>query len=263
MKAVNKYSDAQKNHAVNLRKIAKFTYAEIEQETGIPESYIRKLVHEENAKGVTLLVTGNATVVTDAPKEVAQAETAVTSNVMIEKQVENVEITGKVKGTGVTMFRRFLRHFLRHFSLMHLVFYATTATACYAMWDTLPNVIGASLLTVFALFSLDSVLKAQDGTRPEIAAYGRNRVIASELVAAVFHYSILNKYLWQNLSKLPFEVKLMPPKGGYYQIDFRGQILNGVWQNGEVIFIISIIISGLLFAAAFAAVDSVLRENKA
>lgn len=156
----------------------------------------------------------------------------------------------------------FWRKIVSQFSLMHLVFYVTTATGCYAIYDTLPNIIGAALLTIFGLFSLDSILKAQDSARPEIAAYGRNRVIFSELIAAVAHYSILNKYLWQNLKSLPFEVKLLPPKGGNFEIDFRGQILNGVWHGGEMIFIISIIISGLIFVAAFAAVDSVLRENK-
>lgn len=150
-----------------------------------------------------------------------------------------------------------------HFSLMHLVFYVTTLTACYAVWDTLPNVIGAALLTVYGLFSLDSLLKAQDGKRPELAEYGRNRVIVSELIAAVFHAVILNKYLWINRASLPFEIKLLPPKNGNFEIDFRGQILNGVWHNGEVIFYISVAISALLFVAAFAAVDAVLRANKA
>lgn len=157
----------------------------------------------------------------------------------------------------------FWRKIVSQFSLMHLVFYVTTATGCYAIYDTLPNIIGAALLTIFGLFSLDSILKAQDSARPEIAAYGRNRVIFSELIAAIAHYTILNKYLWQNLKSLPFEVRYLPPVNEPALLDLDGKMTNGVWQNGEVIFTISITISGLIFAAAFAAVDSVLRENKA
>lgn len=156
----------------------------------------------------------------------------------------------------------FWRKFVSQFSLMHLVFYVTTATGCYAIFDTLPNIIGAALLTIFGLFSLDSLLKAQGGARPEIAAYGRNRVIFSELIAAVAHYTILNKYLWANATSLPFEVRYLPPVNEPALLDLDGKMTNGFWQNGEVIFTISIIISGLIFAAAFAAVDSVLRENK-
>ena len=253
-----KYGEAAKRHAINLRKISGFSYPEIEAATGIPAAYVRKMICEENAKEVTLTVTGNGIEVTDAPNVVTQSVTAVTNEIMPEKQAENPVFVGEMDKKSVTNFARFFRHF----SLMHLVFYTTTVTACYAVWDALPNVIGAALLTVYGLFSLDSLLKAQDGTRPNLAEYGRNRVIASELIAAVFHAVILNKYLWINRAALPFEIKLLPPKGGNFEIDFRGNVLNGVWQNGEVIFYISAVISALLFVAAFAAVDAVLRENK-
>lgn len=152
--------------------------------------------------------------------------------------------------------------FQRHFSLMHLVFYTTTGTGCFAIWNALPNVLGACLLSVFALFSMDSLLKAQNGENPRIAEYGRNRVIASECVASVFHYLLLNKYLWENTASLPFEIRYLPPVREAVLLDLDGKMTNGYWQNGDVIFYLSIGIAGLLFVAAFAAVDSILQENK-
>ncbi len=140
--------------------------------------------------------------------------------------------------------------FERHFSLMDFVFYLTTGTACYAIWNTLPNVFGLSFLTVYALFSLDSLLAAKNAALPKAAEYAGNRVIVSELVAAVAHFSICNKLLWQNTAALPFEVKEV----------FK----NGVWQttNSEAIFYISCTIAALMFFAAYGAVDAVLNRAK-
>lgn len=215
-----------------------------------------EIVKHETGAGETAGGTGTA--IADFAAVENSKNSALNVGNVVSEHSEQAEHRSTIRETvaGTVAF------FQRHFSLMHLVFYTTTGTACFAIWNALPNIIGAALLTVFALFSLDSILKAQDGENPTLAEYGRNRVIASELVASIAHYLILNKYLWANRAALPFEIRYLPPRNEAVLLDLQGQMTNGVWQNGDVIFYISAGIAALLFVAAFAAVDSVLRSNK-
>lgn len=187
------------------------------------------------------------------------AVTATTQNTVLK--VENAVSPRSEHQNSRSIIAETSLFFSRNLSLMHIVFYTTTGTACYAIWDALPNALGGALLTIFCLFSLDSVLKAQNTKDPEIAEYGRNRVLASELVASVFHWLILNKYLWEIKSTLPFEIVFAQKEGEWKVMD--GDVcLNCYWHGGEAIAYTAFAVAVLIFTAAFSAVDSILRVNK-
>lgn len=96
--------------------------------------------------------------------------------------------------------------FAQHFGLMDLAFYVLNGTACFAMWDTAPGVVGASMATIYCLFSLDAILRVKRADMPNTASAAANRVIFLEVIAAIFHFRLVERYLWANLDKLPFPV---------------------------------------------------------
>ena len=191
--------------------------------------------------------------------DVLPTVTATAQNAVLS--VENAVSPRSEQDKSRSTMAETMAFFVRNFSLMHVVFYTTTGTACYAIWDTLPNVVGGALLTIFGLFSIDSVLKAQNGEDPIVAEYGRNRVVVSELVASVFHWLILNKYLWEIKNTLPFKI-IFTTKAGDWRIMDGNYCTNCYWEGGEAIAYAAFGVAALVFAAAFAAVDSILRVNK-
>lgn len=145
--------------------------------------------------------------------------------------------------------------FTRHFGLMDLAFYVLNGTACFAMWNTAPGVVGASMATIYCLFSLDAILRVKRADMPNTAGAAANRVIFLEVIAAIFHFRLIDAYLWQNLDKLPFSVYQTAGSGvnDYKRID--GDVcLNCYWQNGDWVHFIAGLMAFLMAAAACHAV---------
>lgn len=236
------YGEAQKKHAVNLRLISRFSYAEIETETGIPEAYVRKLVHEENAKEVTLSVTGNGIEVTDAPNAVTQSVTAVTDAKTPEKKAENADEMQKTQVTGVTNKQRFFGNFTR----MDAVAYATIVTACIGVfeligwWFVLPCV-------PYTLIFVDAMQAAKRPDMSRVAERGRAVVIVLELIAAVSNHSLFNRIFWQHIEALPVEI-----------IRHGNLVIKGA----DAPFYAAASLAFALFCAAFYAIDTAILRAK-
>lgn len=247
------YGKAAKEHAIKLREISGFSFPEIEEATGIPAGYVRKMMHEQRKK-----VTPETQVVTAETPDVTAKETTVTEQVTDGKQPENVEKTGfLVTVTAVT-----LALFRRHFSRMDFVFYVATVTACYSFWHVSPCVPGATFAVLYWLLAFDALQRCKDaGENEALAKSASFRIWGLELFAAVAHWNLINGYLWRNLDKLPFEVKAMP-KGGMWVLDYAGNRTNVIWQNGEAVAIVAVVLSAAICAAVIVAVDTTFRANK-
>lgn len=196
--AKKKYGDGAKEYALALREHSGLTYAEIAKETGLKEGYIRKLVFQKN----TAKVTEKPEKVTPETLPVTPECNGVAHEVAEEKTAKNAEEMQILPKTGVTKPCAFAQHF----GLMDLAFYVLNGTACFAMWDTAPGVVGASMATIYCLFSLDAILRVKRADMPNTAAAAANRVIFLEVIAAIFHFRLIERYLWDNLDKLPFPV---------------------------------------------------------
>ena len=145
-----------------------------------------------------------------------------------------------------------LAFFSRHFGLMDWAFYALNGTACFAMWDTAPGVPGASMAAIYALFSLDAILRVKRADMPNAAQTAAMRVVVLEIIAALFHFRLINSYLWHNLDKLPFDV-FQTAGADYRRMD--GDIcLNCYYQNGDWVGFIAAICAFLMACAACHAV---------
>lgn len=242
-----KYGEAAKKHAVNLRVISGFSYAEIYHETGIPEGYVRRLVHESKRP----LVTGGTQEVAETEKEVTAKSNAVTPQETGKEPVKNTAEMQVLKETDVTIPNLFQRHF----GLMDVAFYTLNGTACFAMWNTAPGVVGASMATIYCLFSLDAILRVKRADMPNTAGAAANRVIFLEVIAAIFHFRLIDAYLWHNLDKLPFSVYQTAGNGvnDYRRMD--GDVcLNCYWHNGDWVHFIAGLMAFLMAAAACHAV---------
>ena len=143
---------------------------------------------------------------------------------------------------------------------LEAIFYATSLTACYGFVTALPGVVGYSIAIVYALFCVNSLQMAKNADIPQTAERGKNRVWALEFVAGFAHYFTVNRALWSNLDALPFEVKYVP-KGGMWVLN-NGVAENGIWQGGEIIFALAVIMAGLLSFAAIEAISTRLQLTK-
>lgn len=140
----------------------------------------------------------------------------------------------------------------RNFGLMDWAFYLLNGTACFAVFDTVPGVPGASMATIYALFSLDAILRVKRADMPNAAQVAAMRVVALEIIAALFHFRLINAYLWHNLDKLPFDVFQTAGKE-YRRMD--GDIcLNCHYQNGDWVGFIAALCAFLMACAACHAV---------
>lgn len=250
------YGEAAKQHAINLRKISRFTYPEIEAATGIPAGYVRKLMHEENAKDVTTVTP----VVTEVHAVVTDCKTEVTEMATQEKHAENAEKTPiiEVKQEKTVTENGF---FARHFTRMDCVFYTATVTACYAFWRIAPGVPGATFALLYWLLAFDALQRvkaaSENTTLAEAASY---RVWGLEVFAAVAHWNLIREYLFSNLDKLPFEVKQVP-EGGVWILDYAGEKTNAVWQNGDLVNLVAAILSCSICAAVIVAIDTTFKAK--
>lgn len=251
------YGEAQKQHAINLRKISRFTYPEIEAATGIPAGYVRKLMYEENAKEVTTVTQE----VTDTPTIVTQSVTAVTSAVMLEKPAGNdteipiLKVTDEKTATKKGFFAR-------HFSRMDCVFYVATVTACYSFWHVSPGVPGTTFAALYWLLAFDALQRCKAAAENlALAKSAETRVWGLEMFAAVAHWNLINGYLWRNLDKLPFEVKAIP-KGGIWILDYSGEKTNVIWHNGAGVSIVAAVLSVSICAAVIVAVGTTFQASK-
>lgn len=254
MKYKSTYGEAAKKHAVNLRIRGRFSYAEIEKETGIPEGYVRKLVSEEKSKSVT---PENVTVAENV-QAVTLENSAGTDVVTPEKQAENTEKTQEMTKERVTG----KGFFSRHFSRMDAVFYIATVTACYSFFYIAPGIPGIAFALLYWLLAFDALQRCKAVTEnPALAQSAQNRVWGLEAFAFVAHWNLINEYLWQNLEKLPFEVTAKPD-GGTWILDFDGTKTNIVWENGQYVSVVAAILAASVCAAVIVAVGTTFQTNK-
>jgi len=257
MKQQPTYGKAAKEHAIKLREISGFSFPEIEEATGIPAAYVRKLMFEQRKKVTPETATVTQTVTAETP-DVTYDETTVTAQVTDGKLPENMTKNGFwVTVTAVTF-----AFFRRHFSRMDFVFYTATVTACYSFWHVSPGIPGVTFAALYWLLAFDALQRCKDaGQNEALARSASYRIWGLELFAAVAHWNLINGYLWRNLDKLPFEVKAVP-KGGMWVLDYAGNKTNIVWQNGEGVAIVAAVLSAAICAAVIVAVDTTFKANK-
>lgn len=240
-----KYGNAVKEHAVNLRLISGFPYAEIATETGLTEGYIRKLVHEKNAASVTKKREN----VADVTHTVTEVSSDVAPIITDEKPAKNPVEIQVLHKTSVTE----PGFFARHFTLMDCVVYTHGVTTSFAILSALPGVPGAAIATIYALMLLDAILNVKRAELPETALAASHRVVFMEIVAALAQAHMINAYLWQNLDKLPFPVyrgmKLIETRNEAMEILYKAE-----WVNGDWVGLLSVVIAALMAIAACHAV---------
>ena len=250
------YGEAAKQHAINLRKISRFTYPEIEAATGIPAGYVRKLMHEENAKEVTLVTP----VVTEVHEEVTGRKAEVTEGVTQEKHAENTQKTPILNVTEEKPVTE-KGFFHRHFTRMDCVFYTATVTACYSFWHIAPGIPGATFALLYWLLAFDALQRVKAASEnAKLAEAASYRVWGLEIFAAVAHWNLIREYLFSNLEKLPFEVKQVP-EGGVWVLDYSGEKTNAIWQNGDLVSLVAAILSCSICAAVIVAIDTTFKAK--
>lgn len=240
-----KYGEAVKQHAVNLRLISGFPYAEIAIETGLTEGYIRKLVHEKNAASVTPKMEK----VADVTQTVTQVSNDVAPTITGEKEPINTLEVKVLQKNSVTE----PGFFATHFNLMDCVVYTHGVTTSFAIWNVLPGIPGAAIAAIYALMLLDAILNVKRAELPETAEAASHRVVFMEIVAAIAQAHMINLYLWQNLEKLPFPVyrgmKLIETRNEAMEIQYQAE-----WVNGDWVGLLSVVIAALMAVAACHAV---------
>jgi len=240
-----KYGEAVKQHAVNLRLISGFSYAEIAIATGLTEGYIRKLVHEKNATSVTQ----KHEKVADVTQPVTEVSNDVTPIITGEKEPINTVEVRFLQKNSVTE----PGFFASHFSLMDCVVYTHGVTTSFAIWNALPGIPGAAIAAIYALMLLDAILNVKRAELPETALAASHRVVFMEVVAAIAQAHMINLYLWQNLDKLPFPVyrgmKLIETRNEAMEIQYQAE-----WVNGDWVGLLSVVIAALMAIAACHAV---------
>jgi len=143
----------------------------------------------------------------------------------------------------------------RHFGLMDWAFYLLNGTACFAVFDTVPGVPGASMATIYALFSLDAILRVKRADMPNAAQVAAMRVVVLEIIAALFHFRLINSYLWHNLDKLPFEVYYGVEHGRAIARQMDGDTcINCYYHNGSWVGLIAALCAFLMACASCHAV---------
>lgn len=185
--------------------------------------------------------------------DVLPTVTATAQNAVLN--VENAVSTRSEQQSSRSTIAETTVFFARHFGLMDLAFYVLNGTACFAMWNTAPGVVGASMATIYCLFSLDAILRVKRADMPNTAGAAANRVLFLEVIAAIFHFRLIDAYLWQNLDKLPFSVYQTAGNGvsDYKRMD--GDVcLNCYWHNGDWVHFIAGLMAFLMAAAACHAV---------
>jgi len=179
-----------------------------------------------------------------------QAQTAENRNTETVERSEQMEQRSK---------RTF---FTRHFSRMDAVFYIATAAACYSFWYAVPGVPGATFAALYWLLAFDALQRVKAaGENEALAKLAEVRVWGCEVWASVAHWNIINEYLWQNLDKLPFEVKAVP-QGGTWVLDYTGEKTNVMWQNGDFVGLIAAVLSCSICAAVIVAVGATFQASK-
>lgn len=235
------YGEAQKQHAINLRKISRFTYPEIEAATGIPAGYIRKLMYEENAKEVTAVTQ----IVTDAQTEVTETVTAVTAGVTLEKPAENATELPILKVTDEKTGAKKRLSKVR-FSRMDAVYYSVIVTGCIGFCNAV-GLWGLIIAVPYLLVSVECLENAKDVRFVVMSGRWQGGVIAMELLASVFNHSLFNAIFWRHIDALPVHIVRQG---------------NLVLVGGEAPFYASFVISAILFCFAFFAVDTVILKAK-
>lgn len=197
------------------------------------------------------------------PKEMEHAGTVEQQNGTPETApeqpvVKQAEIAIASPETGVppvpkrSKWQRFAAFIARHFGLMDLAYYGLNGTACFAMWDTAPGVVGGSFAFVYALFSLDAILRVKRADMPIAADAAANRVVVMEVIASIAHFRLISSYLWTNLEKMPFRV--FETAGKEYRVMDGSHCVNCYFENGWAVDAIAVACAVLMAVAACHAV---------
>ena len=239
-----KHGNDNRKHAVLMLKHG-YSYEEIFAVTGIDKGYLRTL---------------NFRIKRDEEQAVSTvSETHEFEGLQDEKIVsiepEKVEKENNYRN-AVSKIVSSVRNFVTvHFDLMSAAFYLLNGTACFAVFDTVPGVPGASMATIYALFSLDAILRVKRADMPNAAQVAAMRVVALEIIAALFHFRLINEYLWHNLDKLPFEVYYGVEHGRAIARQMDGDTcINCYYHNGNWVGFIAAFCAFLMACAACHAV---------
>ena len=242
MKQEVKHGKKMKEYAKVLLKQG-LSYAEIENETGIPTGYLRVMK-------TRLKETAETPEKQPAPAKAKTPKAAEKAPEMPQKAPE----TGFPQKRTVEQWASenvpgFFFRMVFRFTSMDALYYVTAYVTAVSIVTLLP-VTGFYVASAYLLISIGVLQMSKDESSIVTAEAGQSAVWFLKVITAAVCYAAFNKELWANRNSLPFEIK--------------DKCENGVWfvQNAELPSYIAFGFALIFAGAGVWAVYMTLKQTK-